>query len=565
MDDGWGPDAPPVTRTQLEKVQPAYKPTRVNIHELRSEKPSSGESVGEPREEPSNVVKGGYQPVGKVDIAAIRRQARETGNLQDDRPEPVKGAYEPVGKVDIAAIRSKAQNSNQTPVAADDKFTTPSTAPTAPPRVLPEHNSERLTSLPKPKVSNKFGTSSAFTGTKPPLPNDSMSKPSPSALHGASRTFADQGGKTPAQIWAEKKARERGEEPYESPVPRESSGSDEWKSSYGTARPSDPVLATHTGRSAGSTVPHETAIRDERLEPDPRDFPQQDITTSHGHVADASVEEDPSYIPGANRPVPVPEPVPERVQHQAHDSEERESVPGPPEQASPPSPSSPVRESSPIRVAMPVSRGGADSQAEQEVNPPVSQSGEIQHTTSDDQACEGDLRNVTQERSQAAPENHDQRGGIQAIAQYDYDKAEDNEIQLREGEHVVDIDMVDQDWWLGSNIRGERGLFPSNYVEIVEPGQQDHGPSDVQETHSAGNAMAPESTPAAPPVATSTPAPSATALYDYEAAEDNELSFPEGAQITNIVSRYWGPLLQGTSSYMLFQLLLTNHDLGISG
>jgi hypothetical protein len=28
----------------------------------------------------------------------------------------------------------------------------------------------------------------------------------------------------------------------------------------------------------------------------------------------------------------------------------------------------------------------------------------------------------------------------------------------------------------------------------------------------------------------------ATALYDYEAAEDNEISFPDGAKILNIVS-----------------------------
>jgi len=45
-------------------------------------------------------------PIGKVDIAAIRAQAQKA---TDDRPTIVKGAYEPVGKVDIAAIRAKAQ------------------------------------------------------------------------------------------------------------------------------------------------------------------------------------------------------------------------------------------------------------------------------------------------------------------------------------------------------------------------------------------------------------------------------------------------------------------------
>ena len=63
-------------------------------------------------------------------------------------------------------------------------------------------------------------------------------KPSASAPIGvASRTFADEGGKTPAQIWAERKAKERGETPpsqsaESTPIQSQASGQNEWKSSY---------------------------------------------------------------------------------------------------------------------------------------------------------------------------------------------------------------------------------------------------------------------------------------------------------------------------------------------
>jgi hypothetical protein len=128
-------------------------------------------------------------------------------------------------------------------------------------------------------------------------------------------------------------------------------------------------------------------------------------------------------------------------------------------------------------------------------------------------------------------------GGIRAIVQFDYEKAEDNEIELREGEEVTEIEMVDKDWWLGVNVRGERGLFPGNYVEIVEDGDE----ADTAAAHHAPEPVAePEPEPVAAPVQeAATPnggshEPTATALYDYEAAEDNELSFPEGAKILNV-------------------------------
>jgi hypothetical protein len=129
----------------------------------------------------------------------------------------------------------------------------------------------------------------------------------------------------------------------------------------------------------------------------------------------------------------------------------------------------------------------------------------------------------------------DNSGGHEAIAQYDYEKAEENELELREGERVYNIDMVDEDWWMGENSRGEKGLFPSNYVELVEatsggsaPPAPAAVPAPVQET-----AAPPPSAPAAAPASAGK---TATAQYDYEAAEDNELSFPDGGKITGIVS-----------------------------
>ena len=134
----------------MEKVGTAYTPTKVNMAELTARK---DESSSNDRPE---VVKGAYQPVGKVDIAAIRAQAKDA---KDDRPTVVKGAYEPVGKVDIAAIRAKAQ-------AAPPSPGPPKEEEDETPKSLAERSAafksqpERLTSMPKPKVANKFAGAS---------------------------------------------------------------------------------------------------------------------------------------------------------------------------------------------------------------------------------------------------------------------------------------------------------------------------------------------------------------------------------------------------------------------
>jgi drebrin-like protein len=71
--------------------------------------------------------------------------------------------------------------------------------------------------------------------------------------------------------------------------------------------------------------------------------------------------------------------------------------------------------------------------------------------------------------------------------------------------------MVDEDWWMGENVGGQTGLFPANYVELIEDGNAAAAPPP------ASIELAPAA-PAPGPPGGSKAGPTATALYDYEAA-----------------------------------------------
>jgi hypothetical protein len=542
-EDGWGADAPPVTRTELEKVAPAYKPTKVDIASLRKNNDDSRyNGTSKPDDRPSDVVKGGYQPVGKVDIAALRAQAKE-----DERPTVVKGTYEPVGKVDIAAIRARAQR----PVEPKEEEAA------AAPKSLAERSaaftqSERLTELPKPKVAKKFGAT-PFTGTKAPTPVGLgfgvPSTPAPPPVGSASRTFADQGGKTPAQLWAEKKAKQGGatstpaSPPVASPVTAQKSGS-EWKSGY-SGKSWAPVQTPAFGR--GGVEAQKTGAT-ERSEPEPE--PEQQSAGSGGvsalrdrfkgatpmgstarsapeAPAHSEREQSPPSPPMGSRPAggfALPG-LPSRPAATNQEEEEEEAE----EPPVVPSRNYEERESSPIRVAVPVARSTVpeiEPAAEKLPPRPVPVPEELpreeelpaEREAHDPRAAAAAVAAVA---SEAVGHGTDQgagaSGGLKALVQYDYEKAEDNEIELREGEYVTNIEMVDEDWWMGTNARGESGLFPSNYVEVVNEDDDAAAPAASHEPPPP--APAPESHAEPEPAAAG--GPTATAQFDYEAAEDN--------------------------------------------
>lgn len=590
-EDGWGEDAPPVTRTQLEKVQSSYQPTKVNMRELSSQKPEISPFNGSRKDdvaESSNIVKGGYQPIGKVDIGALRRQAQETSDIKDERPSIIKGSYEPVGKVDIAAIRARAQKfaeeTHRVPIndsSSAKGYSAPSTdqgneESSHPNRLGSLSTSERLMSLPKPKVGNRFESSASnFSGTVAPKPrafDSGLLNSTAAPPVGVGRTFADQGGKTPAQIWAENKARERGlsggnesQPPSGSggptpPLVSQASGSGEWKSGYG-GKSWAPVQTTRTGQSSSSLGQQHTGEENQETTPASpvggvgairerfKDVPPIGVgRIDNIRVASSPPPLDTTSKPNAGRGIAIPS-LPSRPTYGALDEEEQQEIsrlptppPQPPRSPTPPTP--PVPEAgSPIRVARPVGRGDTqevnNAREEQFSPPPAMPTRSLAHAIphEEDLTEEPSGHDPARAAGEAAaaasfgteqvthPQLEVHGSGQRALVQYDYDKNEDNEVELKEGDYVTNIEMVDEDWWMGQNKYGESGLFPSNYVELVEDEEHHHGTV----THE-------------PEPETERPSDSrsrgsvATALYDYDAAEDNELSFPENAKITDVVS-----------------------------
>ncbi|GFS74145.1 hematopoietic lineage cell-specific protein [Nephila pilipes] len=57
--------------------------------------------------------------------------------------------------------------------------------------------------------------------------------------------------------------------------------------------------------------------------------------------------------------------------------------------------------------------------------------------------------------------------GMSAVALYDYQAADSDEISFDPDDIITNIEMIDEGWWRGE-CRGQIGLFPSNYVQLLQ-------------------------------------------------------------------------------------------------
>ena len=49
-----------------------------------------------------------------------------------------------------------------------------------------------------------------------------------------------------------------------------------------------------------------------------------------------------------------------------------------------------------------------------------------------------------------------------------FQAADETEITFDPGEIVTEIDQIDEGWWIGEGPDGHRGMFPANYVELIQ-------------------------------------------------------------------------------------------------
>lgn len=438
--------------------------------------------------------------------------------------EPIKSSYQPIGRPDIDALRSQAQTDSPS-------LTSEKTGTAYQPADIPKTGSldDRMSAFTKPsssdssppasrKVSNplasRFG--SGASGTKPLVPTGAPRESK--AIGGLARNFGSEGGKTPSQLWAERKARERGES---IPEPMKEA----------------PVKATTYGRDDDEQDSNNVGALRERFANTSmaEDVPPVPVSNQSHATATRSISPETSY---------------KEPEAPSEDDEESESAHGtaPPVTTSTrPGHSAISAQSSP---AAPVQ--AEELYEEDDAPPPVRErllspepasikhdfKAQLEQSLGGSNAA-GSAPLFGQEASASAVE---QSTTLTAKVLYEYEAQEDNELSLIEGGTgmsfsksslylltfiVTDIEQIDEGWWSGRNPQsGDTGLFPSNYVELIDSNSANVNGSEAVAT----------TAPAAESGHNSSKGEGicAIATYEYEAAEEGEIGFTEGETIEAI-------------------------------
>ncbi|XP_067947874.1 SH3 domain-containing kinase-binding protein 1-like isoform X6 [Watersipora subatra] len=165
-----------------------------------------------------------------------------------------------------------------------------------------------------------------------------------------------------------------------------------------------------------------------------------------------------------------------------------------------------------------------------------------------------------------------------AVVLFDYKPEQPDELELKEDEEVEVVRMPEEGWWEGT-LRGKTGMFPSNFVKILEPSSAPSGPAgptpgsytaqpaaahnanDIGHRALGGRPPAEKPKMVPPPTESAAPPPQlpkrnrgvkARVIFSYHAQNEDELNLQEGQVITvtdqNLEDPgWWKGELQGKS------------------
>lgn len=370
--------------------------------------------------QPLDLVPSAYKPT-KVDINQLRQQKSDTIS---SKPKP------------FSSGDDKAKDDNITK-SLNDKL----------------HISElpadgRLTSMPKPRVGSSVAsrytaaTAGAKFGSKPVTNSKQDGKDK--VAGGLSRDFGSTGGKTPAQLWAEKKGMYKDVKVHE-PGAHGDAPNTENEGVKSELKENLESSADDTNLPSDAQTHYERED-DDRDDDDGReeDEPQENTGLSETQV-DLS----------ARRSESATQARPTAIAAYDYDKDEDNELE--------------FREDDRI-----VDIDFVDEEWWSGTNERTGEVGlfpasyvTMVEDENDNDVDDDDDHGVQTAVSGTGPEVASDQNTKSAVAEFSYEKDEDNEISFAEGDLITDIEFVDESWWSGRNSKsGEVGLFPANYVNL---------------------------------------------------------------------------------------------------
>ncbi|SCU92796.1 LAFA_0F12926g1_1 [Lachancea sp. 'fantastica'] len=454
-------------------------------YSIQNEIPTKTSSAPKPR--PSSVPKKPETTtpkpaVSKEPVTVPKNEPTKTSAGDDDWDEPEveerdldanplkpnKSSWNPVGKVDLQKLVAEENSKADPRLVNTVKAESPS-------KLNPKDDIEKLRQQSK---AQRDAEMKKYLGTKPPsvvLPKKSDDM--------VVKGFQNE--KSPAQLWAEKhqqktdlsieKASSEVEKPDQTSEKEENDEAapevSDIKSKFEKLNTAEPAIikpgqvrSPPPSTDAKTSVPTGLSAGPKKLIGNPLPGMQKEIDSDSGEERaddddDWDDDEDDdnkatatiSAPPTQSRPA-APAPAPRPVVQSRVSGKESSPEPSPkPTEAMPPA--LPTRSSESTFVPPPPPRRNVPVTAEKEKEP--------------EQPAEESEPEQPEEFEKPASTKQEKLPS--AIAEYDNEAEEHNELAFSEGDKIVNIVFVDDEWWLGElETTGEKGLFPSNYVQLVD-------------------------------------------------------------------------------------------------